>query len=238
MISVILTAYNAEKYIAQAIESIINQTYKDWELIIADDASTDNTCGIIKDCCSVAPAHVSFLRFPKNEGHTKALNRCLRMTKGDHIAWMDADDISEPTRFENQLKCFTNNTGIVTTHGISIDENGKRKKDPYTDNFQRRTQLEINMHLDSDAWVMMPSMMFKREVVDKIGGFDEECYFSQDTNFFVRAIQYFGWEKCEMELYRLRRHKESVRKINPRRKEKNWHTHAIERAKICPIVNL
>ena len=236
-----MTAYNCEKYISQAIESIINQTYTDWELLIVDDASTDKTMGRV---ISKLADGRSFWRKAKiclneeNIGHTKSLNEALKVAKGSHIAKMDADDISEPTRFENQLKCFTDNVGIVTTHGISIDENGKRIKNWYTDQAQRRTDLEIKIHSETDWWVMGPSMMFKREVVEKIGGFDEECYYAQDFNFWLRAIEHFGWSICEMELYRLRRHKESVRKINPRRKEKNWHTFAIERAKICPIVSL
>ena len=149
---------------------------------------------------------------------------------------MDADDISEPNRFEEQLKCFAGNVGMVSTHGIAIDKKGKRIKDWYTDKAQRRTQLEISIHMETDNWVLGPSMMWKREVFDKIGGFDPECYIAQDLNFFLRAKELFGWSVCEMELYRLRRHK-SVRS-NPKAKERNWHKHAIERAQRCPIVSL
>ena len=232
-----MTAYNAEKYIEQAIESIINQTYKDWELILVDDASTDKTFEEIEDLFTVDyNAKIpKFLSPPTNIGHTKCLNIALKEAIGDVLCWQDADDISEPARFENQLKCFTDNVGIVTTHGISIDKDGKRIKDSYTDNYQRRTKLEIKMQSEVDWWIMGPSMMFKREVVEKIGGFDEECYYCQDYNFWLRAIDTFGWAVCGMELYRLRRHYGSVRK-NKKAREKNWGTFAYERAKICPIV--
>ncbi len=232
-----MTAYNAEKYISQAIASIINQSHEDWELIVVDDCSTDGTRGEVAEIFLHMMHKMKMVKLKKNEGHTKALNTALKLTQGSHIAWMDADDISEPTRFESQLKCFKDNVGIVTTHGISIDEKGKRIKDWYTDKAQRRTPLEIKIHSEVDWWCMGPSMMFKREVVEKIGGFDEECFTGQDFNFWLRAIEHFGWEVCEMELYRLRRHKGSVRKTKKAR-ERNWHQFAIEQAKSKPIVGL
>jgi glycosyltransferase involved in cell wall biosynthesis len=241
MISVILTCYNAEAYIQRAIESIIKQTYTDWEIFIVDDASTDRTVGVIEDMWKRFGDNNRVLSvLSENEGHTAALNLALRkvkkFSKSNIIAWMDADDISEPTRFEEQLKCFKDNIGIVTTHSIAIDKEGKRIKDYYCDKAQRRTELEIKIHSETDWWVCGPSMMFKREVVEKIGGFDEECYYAQDFNFWLRAIEHFGWAKCGMELYRLRRHK-SVRN-NKKARERNWHKFAIKRSKECPIINL
>ena len=240
MISVILTAYNAEKYIQQAIESIINQTYKDWELIVVEDGSTDGTFEKLmdsrwKDDYNLSDLNMVIVRSAENVGHTKSLNKALMVAKGEYIAWQDADDISEPHRFEEQLKCFTKNVGIVTTCGIAINDNGDRVKDWYCDKGQRRTELEIKINSETDWWCMGPSMMFKREVVEKIGGFDEECYYCQDYNFWLRTIEEFDWKVCGMELYRLRRHKGSVRK-NKKAGEKNWGTFAYERAKICPIV--
>ena len=233
MISVIMTAYNADKYIREAIESIINQTYKDWELIVIDDCSTDKTMNRIVSNHSDSNL-ISTIAMVENIGHTKCLNIALKQAKGDYIAWMDADDISEPTRFEEQLKCFTGNVGIVTTHGIAIGKDGKRISDWYTDKAQRRCKLEIKINSPTSWWCMGPSMMFKREVVEKIGVFDEECYYAQDYNFWLRAIEYFDWEVCRMELYRLRRHK-SVRS-EPKAKERNWGELARNRAKMAPII--
>ena len=187
---------------------------------------------IIKD--TYCPNHFIYIDRYENKGHTYSLNEALKEAKGDYIAWQDADDISEPTRFEEQLKCFTGNVGIVTTHGIAIDKDGKRISDWYTDKAQRRNHLEIKLHSETDWWIMGPSMMFKREVVEKIGVFDEECYYCQDYNFWLRAIEYFGWGICEMELYRLRRHK-SVRS-EPKAKERNWGELARNRAKMAPII--
>ena len=164
------------------------------------------------------------------------MNVALRLAQGDYIAWQDADDISEPTRFEEQLKCFTGNIGIVTTHGIAINEKGERIKDYYTDKAQRNTELEIKMRSEIDWHVMGPSMMWKREVVDKIGGFDEEMYYCQDHNFWLRAIEHFGWKKCCMELYRLRRHKDSVRKKMG--KNVDWAKKSVERAKNANYIPL
>lgn len=237
MISVLLTAFNAEKYIQQAIESIVNQTCTDWELIIVDDGSTDKTFVTISQHIDKCPRY-TFIAPGKgnNRGHTKSLNVALKKVKGDILLWMDADDISMPNRMKEQLKCIESGADLVTTHGIAINEKGERIKDPYTDNFQRRTELEIKIHLESDAWLMLPSLMWRREVTEKIGLFDEDCVFSQDLNYFVRALNHFRWDKCEMELYKLRRHKGSVRKIDKRAKERNWHQFALDQAKISPII--
>jgi glycosyltransferase involved in cell wall biosynthesis len=237
MVSVILTAYNAEKYIRDALESIVGQTYTNWELVIVDDASTDNTETELDEFnASHGPEKMTFVELDKNEGHTKALNIALKFAKGDYIAWQDADDISEPNRFEEQLKLIEDGADLVTTHGIAINEKGKRIKDAYTDNFQRRTQLEIKIHLETDCWLMLPSLMWKREINEKIGNFNENCVFSQDYEFFLRAINAgFRWDKCEMELYRLRRHAGQVRKMDKRSKERNWHTYAWEEAHKCPV---
>jgi glycosyltransferase involved in cell wall biosynthesis len=230
-----MTCYNCEAYIQRAIESIIQQTYTDWELIIVNDCSTDKTRLILSEYNDGTDIFV--IDNKENVGHTKSLNYALiDCNEGNYIAWMDADDISEPNRFEEQLKCFKDNIGIVTTHSIAIDKEGKRIKDYYCDKAQRRTELEIKIHSETDWWVCGPSMMFKREVVEKIGGFDDECYYAQDFNFWLRAIEHFGWAKCEMELYRLRRHK-SVRS-DKKARERNWHQFALERAKKCPVVNL
>ena len=103
LISIIMPAYNAEKYIEEAINSILNQTYKAFELIIVDDCSTDETVNIIKKY------NDHRIRYTKNEincGVAESLNNGLRIAKGEYIARMDSDDISSLDRLEKQLSYF------------------------------------------------------------------------------------------------------------------------------------
>lgn len=100
-ISVLMPVYNCENYIREAVESILNQTYANFEFIIIDDASTDQTVAIIQ---SYKDKRIHLVVKPKNSGLTNSLNYGLTIAKGKYIARMDGDDISLPNRFQNKLK--------------------------------------------------------------------------------------------------------------------------------------
>ena len=122
-ISVLMTAYNAEKYIAQAIESILNQTYTDYEFIIINDGSTDDTPNIIRHYAD-SDSRIIFIDNKQNQGLIAVLNQGLDMARGEFIARMDADDISLPKRFEKQVAYLDANpdVGVLGTliHGFGI----------------------------------------------------------------------------------------------------------------------
>ena len=108
LISVILSAYNSEDTINESIESILNQSFRDFELLIIDDGSTDNTPKIISNLEKENSCIKSY-RNKKNIGLTKSLNILISETKGEFIARQDADDVSYRDRFQNQIKFVTEN---------------------------------------------------------------------------------------------------------------------------------
>lgn len=110
IISVILPVYNAEKYVSQALESISNQTFKDFEIIAINDGSTDNSLNIMQEYAKKEPRMRIISR--ENRGLVATLNEGIQQAKGKWIARMDADDISLPERFEKQLKFFEDNSDI------------------------------------------------------------------------------------------------------------------------------
>ncbi len=110
-VSVILPVYNAEKYIAHAIESILKQTYSDFEFIIIDDGSTDNSYSIIQEYTPTDSRIISFSR--PNKGLVYTLNEGLSIARGEFIARMDADDVSEPSRLEQQVNYLRKNRDVV-----------------------------------------------------------------------------------------------------------------------------
>ena len=107
-VSVIMGIYNCEKTLSDAIDSIINQTYSDWELIMCDDGSTDNTYQIATKY-SEKDNRITVIKNDTNSGLAFSLNHCLKYAKGEYVARMDADDISLPNRFEKQV-AFLNKT--------------------------------------------------------------------------------------------------------------------------------
>ena len=126
-ISVIMSAYNCEDSIEKAILSIINQTYQDWELLIVDDASTDNTNLILKDF-SKKNNKIKFYKNLSKEGLAYNLNRLIKVSNGTFIARMDADDISMPKRLEKQIKFLEKNKEIeVLGTAAKIIFQGKSK---------------------------------------------------------------------------------------------------------------
>lgn len=110
-ISVVLPVYNASKYLLEALESISNQTFKDWELIAINDGSTDNSLKILTDYAKKEPRLKILSR--ENKGIAKTLNEGIKLARGNWIARMDADDICFPERFEEQLKCLKDTSADI-----------------------------------------------------------------------------------------------------------------------------
>lgn len=123
LISVIMPVFNSEKYVAEAIESILNQTFNDFEFIIIDDGSTDNSLKIIKEY-SQKDNHIRVVVNQENKGIAGSLNIGIALARGEYIARMDADDISLPERFEKQVAFMENHPeiGVVGTSFSRIDE--------------------------------------------------------------------------------------------------------------------
>ena len=120
LVSVIMPSYNTGRYIKESIESVINQTYTDWELIIVDDCSTDNTDEVVAE---FSDERIKYLKNDKNSGAAISRNYAMREAKGKWIAFLDSDDIWVPEKLEKQLK-FMNDNGIFFsyTNYEKIDE--------------------------------------------------------------------------------------------------------------------
>ena len=119
--------YNCEVTLAEAIDSILAQTYTDWELIMCDDGSVDHTYEIAERYIREHPDYkFKLLRHSKNEGLNTTLNDCLKEATGEYVGRMDADDISLPTRFEKELSAFEREPGlsVVSCPMIYFDEHG------------------------------------------------------------------------------------------------------------------
>jgi glycosyltransferase involved in cell wall biosynthesis len=235
MISVLMTAYNSQRFIANAMLSVFCQTDSDWELIIVDDASTDKTREKIDYMIGIHSKKIKVIKNKENLGHTKSMNIAMKAAQGDFLAKQDSDDISEIHRFEKQ-KIALQKYGLCTTYGIAINEDGSRINNSYTDKWQRESKLTIMRKLNTDCWFLLPSLMWRREVVNKIGYFDPLCLYAQDFCYLLRALKYFDITVIDSELYRFRKHSKSVRN-STRAKIKDWHQFAIKRAKECPKVD-
>lgn len=125
-VSVIMGIYNCQDTLRESIDSIINQTYDNWELIMCDDMSTDNTYKIAQSYIEKYPNKIKLIQNKKNSGLAFSLNQCLKYVTGEFIARQDGDDLSVKNRFEVQVKFLEENRqyDLVASKMISFDENG------------------------------------------------------------------------------------------------------------------
>lgn len=179
-----MPAYNANNYIEDSIKSILNQSYRDWNLIILNDCSTDNTKEIIKKYVSLDP-RIEYHENEKNLGISKTRNKLLSLAKKKYIAWLDSDDISTELRLEKQIIFLEKNSGVfgIGSSRILIDDNnnqiGKLKSNIFDRNFQyiKSSIVRENKFCNS-------SMMFRNEGY-KI---DESFPPAEDFEFWSRLI--------------------------------------------------
>lgn len=230
MISVLMPVYNNYKFLDASIKSILNQTYKDFELIIINDGSTEPIEDILN---SYKDSRIKIFKNKKNIGLTKCLNRCLDISSGEYIARQDSDDISKPTRFEEQLRLFIEEIGLVTTYAYAVNEKGKRIPNPYLDKSSRVNSGDIM----KGNYLVGPSAIYSREVFKKIGYYDDNIYISQDYNYWIRLLKFFKVKILPKELYIMRKHSNSVRVLHTEYYGFDWAKKCKERAEKCPIIN-
>lgn len=124
LVSIITPVYNSEKYISDTIESVLSQTYKNWEMIIADDCSNDKTAEIIK---TYSDTRIKYLKLGENSGAAIARNKALDIVKGKFVAFLDADDMWKPDKLEKQLNFMLNNNIGFSFTGYEIIKDSKNK---------------------------------------------------------------------------------------------------------------
>jgi len=187
-ISVIMPAYNAEKFIAQSIESVLNQTFADFELLIINDASTDDTEKIVQ-VYVLKDERVRLLQNTKGKGVAGGINTGLENAQGAYIARADADDLNRPYRFEKQVQYLETHIDIALLGGgyAPFNEKGRR-----IDVFHPTSSLEIAWRFVSNTFFCHPTVMFRREVFESLSGYpnveaEDFAYFSEVVKKFKCA---------------------------------------------------
>ena len=170
-ITVLMSVYNCERYLSEAIESILNQSFSDFEFLIINDGSTDNSRNII---LSYADPRIRFFENEKNIGLTHSLNKGLRLATGQYIARMDADDVSMPKRLEKELTFLNqhHSVGLVGTYFNMINENGKvlNTVKPLSNERELKEKLLLENQFGHG------SVMFRRVCVEKVGFYREKFF--------------------------------------------------------------
>jgi glycosyltransferase involved in cell wall biosynthesis len=209
-LSVLLPVYNAEKYIRQSIESILNQTFSDFELIILDDGSKDGSMRLIQEIHDPRIKIIS----QSNMGLGATLNKGMQLSVGEFIARQDADDISLPDRFAKQIDFLERNrdVALVGTWAQIMDENGNLEsrchKHPTNSNELRCDLVFNNPFVHS-------SVMFRRNQIQEVGGYADERNAFEDFDLWSRVSHHFSVANLPEVLIYYREVSTGISKSNP-----------------------
>lgn len=195
LVTVICLCYNHSKFVQEAIESVLTQTYPFVQLIVVDDASTDESATIIRQLVVQHPA-IEFLSLPQNLGNCKAFNKGLSLAKGEYIIDFAADDVLLPNRIDAGVKTLQNagpDYGVHFSDAEWIDEAGKHLYF-HSDRFPHITipQGDVYKELISRYFICPPTMMFTQEVINSLGGYDESLTY-EDFDFWIRSSRKFNY---------------------------------------------
>jgi glycosyltransferase involved in cell wall biosynthesis len=186
-ISVIMSVYNGSRYLSESIESIRNQTFTDWEFIIINDGSTDNSESIVQGWQKQDERIKLISR--EHKGLTISLNQGLSYAQGQYIARMDADDIALPHRFAKQVAFLDENPDHVAVgcRMLVIDPEGM----PIFSCSKLTTHDEIDAaYMAGQAGIIgHPAVMIRRHVLQSIGGYREQFTYAQDRDLFLRLAE-------------------------------------------------
>lgn len=182
-ISVVMPLYNNAKFIEESVESVLQQTYKNFELIIIDDCSKD---GSIKRIEKYQDPRIKIIRNNKNIGVAKSLNKGLGIAKGEYIARCDSDDVNLPQRLNKQLKFLSKHKDciVVGSNALLINERGRKvgvTNQPQTDPDIRKNILIRNP-------IIHPSTMYRRDLISKIGSYRAFFNGVEDYDLWFRVI--------------------------------------------------
>lgn len=225
LVSVIMTAYNAGRFISEALESILNQTYKNLEIIVVDDGSTDETYQMVMRYAR-QDKRIQVYRLEKNVGPSLASNFAIPKARGEYIARMDADDVSTPERIEKQVAFLKSHPEVVLVGGQAVLIDDYRMK--IGDKKYPLTHKEINNTLFTVNPILHPSCMINMKVVskDKLV-YQNHSVLAHDYELIFQLMQFGETANLPDTVIRYRQHRNSLSLHNP--KETFWATCDIRR---------
>ena len=208
-VSVIIPTYNRANLIGGAIESVLNQTYQDFEIIVIDDGSTDNTEGIVK---SFNNFKIRYISHGDNRGVSAARNTGIKTCQGEYIAFLDSDDEWLPEKLDQQIKVFQNassEVGAVYSEVIYMDENGKNINKKY---YNPQKEGYIYEDLLVRNYVSTSALLIKKECFDRAGLFDVSLNFHEDWDMWIRIAKFYRFIFTKVPLARYRQHTKQITK--------------------------
>lgn len=212
IVSIVLPVYNSEKYVTDAIQSIFAQTYQHIELIVIDDGSTDESAEKIKGCFISNPTQIqTFYYYQENQGPSAARNFGVQKSKGDYIAFLDADDLYTNEKIQKQVSFLLKNLEVhVTYNDIQVVDadlnylNILRSEGDYPDRATFLTNLLFRQVIPAPAGIMI-----KRECLQTVK-YNQNLVYAEDYDFLIRLAKLYTFGYDPGAYYICRRHAENL----------------------------
>ena len=222
LVSVLMSTYNSEKTLERALDSILNQSYKNIEFLICNDGSTDNTKKILEKYSNLYE-QIEIINNKNNVGLTKSLNLLINKSKGDFIARQDADDYSDPERIKEQIKyCISNKFQAVFTRTYNLNKNISMQNISYL--------IPYKILINFRNPFVHGTMLINSKIIKTLGGYDEEFYFAQDYKLYRDLIDNgIRIKKTRKILYYLNT-KNNISSL--RKEEQNYYANCVKNRKI------
>ena len=207
LVSIIVPAYNSGKYLGECLNSALNQTYRNIEIIVIDDGSTDDTSEALKP-------YLDKIRYYKiaNSGPARARNEGIKKACGRFIAFLDSDDIFLPEKIEAQLKAVSvsEKVGMVTCNGYLINERGDQIGQIKLEKYPDQDSLIYNLHIRNVLNRGCSSMLLRKECFEKAGLMDETLVVGEDWDLWLRILQNYQIRYLETPLFKYRVRAKSI----------------------------
>lgn len=204
-VSVIIPTYNRARFVGEAIDSVLAQTYKDYEIIVVDDGSTDNTQEVLKHY-----GHkIRYFR-QENKGISAARNLALEKARGEYIAFLDDDDLWLPEKLEKQIDVLERNPDLAFVASETHVINGKGE---IIDRFKRgKGDVETFENLRQQYFVPMLTTVVRRKCLDSVGGFNPSLPICQDHDLWLRLAKIYKFRYIDVPLAKYRMHANNITK--------------------------
>lgn len=207
LISVLMPVYNAQRYVAMAVESILQQTFRDFEFLIVDDGSTDRSLKILQRYAA-QDIRIRLISRP-NTGYVTALNQMLELAQGELVARMDADDVALPDRFANQVAFLQQHPKVVCVGGAQdwIDAAGRfLLHHPEAEGNEEIQQLALT----GQTPINHPSAMMRRSALQQVSGYDEALHPAEDLDLWLKLGEIGELANLKTTVLQYRQHDRSV----------------------------
>lgn len=201
-VSVIIPTYNRGRFILEAIDSVLSQEYPNFELLVIDDGSTDNTAAVVG---AIDDPRLRYIQ-QDNRGRSNARNRALSLARGAFITFLDSDDLYLPSKISLQVQYLLDNpeTGMIYTSAYCIDDDGNMLQHRYEATVSGMIYEQIAFF--QPVTITLPTVMARREVFEQVGGFDEKMHRFEDTDMWRRISKSYRIDALPIFSCKLRTH--------------------------------